>query len=307
MALGSERPFGRSIIKLAATAFLGRTRAHAHNAWPGLRLRLPEGGGGGGIMYRGLEIASLLPFSVMAAASGADIHVIGSGPSVMDNDLSAIGAGTAILLNGSIILIGDEISQPLAVAIEDERFVWRHFQLMRQKIAPECFCLFSVGVMRAICEIEPRWLDDKKIILIDDIRKPYAGRRRSAEELARYPFVLMSEDGTAGFSKEPWQGVFQGGSVVISALQFAVACGPERIGLFGIDISNADAPRFYEKSGQTAKSGVAGAKQRILTQVSLAKAAGEERGITLLNFSKVSALAELGLAYDRRFARPVDG
>lgn len=301
---GSDRPLRRSLVKLLGTVFLGKARAHAQNAWPGLSLRIPAGPGGvGKIAYRGRKIGPLLHPSVLRDEAGAEIFIIGSGPSIADVDLAALGPRTAILLNGAISLAGVQIGAPLAVAIEDERFVWRHFAMMREKIAGDAICLLSVAVLRAICEHDASFLAGRRVILIDDIRKPYRGRRREAGELAQLDFARLNADGSAGFSSDPGRGVFHGGSVVVSALQFAVFCAPERIGLFGIDITNADNPRFYETAGESAKSGVARAGKRILAHVALAIAVCRERGIELLNFSAVSALRECGLAYDDRYAR----
>lgn len=304
MAQLSERPLRRTAIKLLASLFLGKANAHAQNWWPGLALKVPKVPmESGQVLYRGERVAQLLHASALKADSGPQIFIIGSGPSVTENDISAIDSKTAILLNGAISLLGKEVQEALAVAIEDERFVWRHFDLMRSKIAAGTLCLLSVGVLRAICETDRHWLSDKRIILIDDIRKPYRAARRTASTLGGFDFVRLSEDKAAGFSEEPASGVFQGGSIVISALQFAIYCSPARIGLFGIDISNAASPRFYEKVGSMAKSGVAGAAPRILAHIAEAKQVCDERGIELLNFSKNSALRDCGIEYDSRYAK----
>lgn len=245
----------------------------------------------------------LLHPSELKEQAGDGIYIVGSGPSIKDNDMAAIPPGSAVLLNGAINLLGKEIARPLAVAIEDERFVWRHFPTMREKVPDGTTCLLSVGVIRAICEIDATWLVHKKVILIDDIRKPYRGRRRKRAALEALEFVSLSDDGESGFSHDPARGVFQGGSVAISALQFAVFCDPRRIGFFGFDISNSHAPRFYESLGETAKSGVARAKGRILSHVSVAADVCRAKGIELLNFSELSALREVGLAYDPRYAK----
>jgi hypothetical protein len=306
MTFSSERPLRRSLWKLAAQLVYGKRRAHAHNWLPSLGLAgMPGDAGGCSVTYRGKPVAQLSGIAALAERAGATIHIIGSGPSVAGNDLTRIGDDEAILLNGAISLIGAPIARPLAVAIEDERFVWRHFQLMRDKIAPSTLCLLSLGVMRALCEIEPLWLKGRTIVLIDDIRKPYAGDRRKLEQLRDLAFAVLSADGAAGLSLQPERGVFQGGSVAVSALQFALACKPKTLGLIGIDIANADQPRFYETTGQMAQSGIAGAEDRILRYFELARSVGAQNGTALVNLSPISALAKLGLAYDDRFAAGV--
>jgi hypothetical protein len=304
MKFGSDRPFRRSVIKIVASMALGKSKSHSHNAWPGLKLDVPRAAGASGaIHYQKRKMCMLLHPSELTTHEGDEINIVGSGPSIKDNDMAAVAAGSAILLNGAITLLNKEIERPLAVAVEDERFVWRHFPMMRDQIADGTICLLSVGVIRAICEIDASWLVHKKVILIDDIRKPYLGRRRNTADLERLDFVQLGDDGVSGFSHDPARGVCQGGSVAISALQFAVFCNPGRIGFFGLDISNAQAPRFYETPGETAKSGVARAEGRILSHVNLAKAICRSRGIELLNFSAISALCTCGLTYDARYAK----
>lgn len=298
----SKPPLWRKAVKLLVRPVRGPSFAHAYAWTPGLSLVKPAGGGDvGAIVYWGSRVGTLLHPEVLAKRAGAEIFVIGSGPSVTQTRVENTGPSTAILLNGAISLIGREIGTPLAVAVEDERFVWRHFDLMRAKIEADTLCLFSVGVIRAICELDHAWLADRRIILIDDIRKPYRVRRRSIAELAGIACATLSDDGVAGFSSDPSFGVFQGGSVAISVIQFAAYCRPRTIGLFGVDISNADRPRFYEKAGDTAKSGIAGAEERIVRHILLAHEVCRRKGIDLVNYSPVSALRGTAIGFDPRF------
>ena len=298
----SDRPLSRSLIKLGARLLLGRSRAHAQDWFPGLAIRqTPEGERE--VLYRGAGVAKLLGSAVLRGGEGGTVTIVGSGPSVALADLSRLERGSAILLNGAIHLIGDGIAAPLAVAIEDERFVFRHFELIREKIAGGQGLLLSVAAVRAICEHDVSWLSDKRVILIDDIRKPYGFSRRKDAALRALDFVRLDPTGAYGISLDPDRGVFQGGSVAVSALQFALAARPKTVGFIGVDIRNADWPRFYERAGAVAFSGIAGAEQRILGHIALTKAVAEDRGIRLVNFSPVSALAEIGVAYDGRLLR----
>ncbi len=215
--------------------------------------------------------------------------------------MTALDIGSAILLNGAVHLLGKG-QLPLAVAIEDERFIWRHFELLRDKIVSNTICLLSVQAIRAICERDPEWLTDKKIVLIDNIARPYGLRRRSNAELSRFDFVTTGRGGEDGISSAPDKGVFQGGSVAISAMQFLMACRPGLIGLFGIDISNADLPRFYETRNASAFSGIALAEARILGHFATALAVCSTRGITVECYSEKSALLTAGYQYSDRFS-----
>jgi hypothetical protein len=285
----------RRIMKLACQIFLGKRRAHYHSWLMSLSVQGRSGHSPGDAMWHGKRMLQLRRADALAARAGEAIVIIGSGPSVTGADLTNVPAHSAILLNGAISLIGTAIMEPLAVAIEDERFVWRHFAMIRDRIGAETLCLFSPGVLRALCELDAGWVCSRSVILIDDIRKPYGMPRRSRAALEAFDFVTLGED--AGFSSDPDRGVFQGGSVVISALQFALRSHARTIGFLGIDISNAQAPRFYETTGDVAFSGIAGAEKRILAHIALADAHARMTGVTLINHSPVSALKTIGLDY----------
>lgn len=296
----SDRPLSRSVIKLGARLLLGRDLAHLQDRFPGLSIELGEGRE---LHYRRQRIAALQDGGLLPEGMRERVTIVGSGPSVGGVDLSGLETSSAILLNGAIHLASGPIATPLAVAVEDERFVYRHFDLMRRKIVPGQACLFSVAALRAICEHDRGWLGDKRVILVDDVRKPYGLPRRTPRQIAALDFVRLDPTGEFGFSFQPDRGVFQGGSVAVSALQFAVAIAPASIGFIGIDIRNAAAPRFYEQPGQSAFSGIAGAEARILGHIALARDVAQERGIRLVNFSPVSALADIGIGFDDGLVR----
>lgn len=247
------------------------------------------------MLYRGHKIVDLLGMDALVKRAGSHILIIGSGPSAKAISPQAIPPLRALLLNGAISLLGEGLAQPLAIAIEDERFVWRHHEMVTRLVPSDVPMLLSPGAIRTLCDIDAAFLQGRPIILIDDLRKPYGHPRRDEAELRDLDDVTL-RDG-AGFSSAPAMGVFQGGSVVVSALQFALAAGAAEIGLIGVDISNADAPRFYEEQGSAAFSGVAGAEKRILDHIALARDEANKRGIRLVNHSPVSALRSIGLDY----------
>lgn len=296
----SDRPWSRHLIRTGIRLMFGGRRAHMQDWFPGLSIRTE--GDRRSLFYRGRLVTALLQTEALAVRAGRDIHIVGSGPSIRHMEMTRLPPCSAILLNGAIALAGKEIAAPLAVAIEDERFVFRHFFGLMQAVSPDTLCLLSISVMRAICERDPAWLSDKTVVPIDNILKPYGAVRRSFADLRHEDFVVLDGD-KAGISLEPDRGVFPAGSVAVSALQFVLACKPARIGFAGIDISNAAEPRFYEDGKVSAFSGVAGAERRILDHVALATDVGKREGIQFLNFSPVSALAKLGLTYDAYLAR----
>ena len=295
MILASDRPLSRQAIKLIARLLLGRRRAH-YNSWlPSLRIEGRAADALGHVIYRGSKVLDLRGTDILVRRAGPHILIVGSGPSVKDLSPDMLPPRRALLLNGAISLIGHGLAAPFAVAIEDERFVWRHFDMIARHVLPDVPLLLSPGVIRALCDKDAAFLHGRPVILIDDLRKPYGHPRRDVAELDSLGCAALR--GSAGFSAAPDKGVFQGGSVVVSALQFALATTATEVGFIGVDIANADAPRFYEQEGDAARSGVAGAERRILEHIALARDIAEYRGIRLVNHSRASALNSIGLDY----------
>lgn len=299
MTKRSNRPLTRSIVKIATRLFLGSDRAHFQDHIPGLVITSTQPART--IVYKGRQVGVLRSHNILGRGQAA-AYLVGSGPSIARCDMTELDIGSAILLNGAIYLLEKKCPRPMAVAIEDERFIWRHFDFLRDNVIADTICLLSVQVIRAICEREPAWLADKRIVLIDNIARPYGSCRRSSEELSRLDFVATGRDGGGGISFSPDKGIFQGGSVAISAMQFLIACRPSLIGLFGIDISNADLPRFYETKDQTAFSGIALAEARILGHFATALAVCAKQGIAVECYSEKSALLTAGYQYSDRFS-----
>lgn len=303
----SDRPLFRQMVKMGTRLLLGRSRAHVQDWFPGLKIEKAAAIKAGAAFYRGRKVVDLLSSDALSARAGEEINIVGSGPSIRGVDMARIPAQTAILLNGAISLARDEVKQPLAIAVEDERFIHRHFDMLRALVPGEAIFLLSVSAIRGICEKDSDFLSGRAVVLIDNIRRPYGDTYRSLDQACQIGAVLRDDARQAGISLKPDQGVFQAGSVAVSALQFALFCRPRRIGFFGIDISNAAAePRFYEEGqgGVTkgAFSGVARAEDSILAHFTLAQTVAAQRGIELLNFSPVSALSKIGLEYDGRYA-----
>jgi hypothetical protein len=287
-----RKPLYRRLIKLILSGLRGWS--HSHNWLPDFRIEANEAGPPARAIYRGRKVCDFGSSRLLCEVfKGSELFVIGSGPSVATACFDEVGPRSAILLNGACTLIGKRVQEPLAIAVEDERFIWRHFDLLREKTPAGTILLLSTGVIRAVCDIDADWLQRMRIILIDDIRKPYGKMQRSYGELRLVRGTRINEAEDAGFSIDPDIGVFQGGSVAISAIQFAAYCRPQIISLIGIDISNADQPRFYEREGQTAPSGIKRSQDRILRHVALAREVCETSGTRLRSLSPISLLNQL--------------
>lgn len=286
----SDTPFHRKLVKVAFQVFAGRANRHRYVMWPGLDMtdeQAPK--------WRGRPVASRCIRSLPDGL--AEITIIGSGPSVASLHLERLPEGAAIFLNGAIALAHG--SAPLAIACEDERFVWRHRDLFYQ--APrDCIWMLSPAVMRCLLERDGTVLDGLTILPIIDLLKPphHPRRRLDDPEIAS----LLRETARAALSTDPATGTIPVGTVAFSVLQHALAAKPALIGLAGIDLSNAHLPRFNETADNTAFSGIVTALDRILAHFQIARDVAPQNGVALECYSPVSALLDISYPYSDRLS-----
>ena len=279
----SDRPLSRRLVRMAFQA-LRPGRAHGQDLWPGLRIE------GDRVLWRGTELLRLENWAAILPAGGA-LEIVGSGPSLKDQAVERLRA--PLLLNGAATL-ADRV-KPLAVMVEDERFIFRHADMVLD-LPGEVPLLLSPAALRALCAAGADRLRGRRIALVEDIRRPRGGAKRALSDPALKDVLIRGD--RAALSLEPARGVVIAGTVAYSAVQLALAAGAERILLAGIDLGNAAAPRFYERAGDTAPSGLEAGQERILAHFALARRVAEKRGVALACASPVSALLGLGIPYD---------
>ncbi|MEP9388921.1 glycosyl transferase [Mesorhizobium sp. KR9-304] len=293
-----NRPPRRYLARLYCLLRYGWANAHAEEWWPDLELTRPGAAGDGAILHRGRLVAPLLPYP--AAGGIAEIVVVGSGPSLARQARERIPIASALLLNGAIHLIAEGAPRPLGVVVEDERFVWRHWRLLAATVPPGTHCYLSTSVIRSLCETAPDWLASQQVHHLDFLHRPYGRRRPDTAELRRLPFLRWSNDGKSAISLAPQKGLMPAGSVAATAAQLALSFGPSRIGLAGIDLTNAGKPRFYETDGDQAMSRLGAARARILAALRIFRDECARQAIVLENYSPASRLAEIGIPYVAR-------
>lgn len=211
--------------------------------------------------------------------------IVGSGPTIRDMDLAALPSRTCVLLNGAISLM--PAVRPFALVIEDRRFVDRHWDELRAKLPGVPVLVASGEVLSAIAERAPDLLvgaDAPTVLFNDNLAKPVGQRRRD-------------KDVRTNFSLAPHTGSKRGGSVAVTAMQWAVHWRAETIGFAGVELWNANAPRFYERDGDVARSGIVRAQARILEHIAAGRDEAARRGTNVVNHSPGSALAEIGIPF----------
>lgn len=285
----SDRPLGRSVIRLGALA-LGRSRAHRQDLWPGLSIDRDASIA----IWRGRPLCQLVPVSSVVQQGRDLIAIVGSGPSLAAQHPERLPPGSAILLNGATSLSAR--LSPLGVIVEDERFVFRHHAMLAE-LPGGVPLMLSPAALRALAERAPSLLrDGRPVALVDNLAKPVNAARRLLDDPALDH--LLVRDADAAMSRQPDQGVVITGTVAFSALQAALAAHPAEVLLAGIDLGNAEQPRFYEAAGSTAPSGLAKGLPRILAGFALAlqHTNGTRVGCT----SPVSELLRIGYPRDPR-------
>lgn len=283
----SDRPWSRKLVRLGFQ-LLGREQAHRQDTWPSLTIDRTAGRA----LWRGQPLVLLSDPSDIIPRGLPNITVVGSGPSLRGQHIEAIGDQRAIMCNGAASLT-DRIL-PLAVAVEDERFVFRHHAMLA-KLSKDIPVMLSPAAMRAWAERDTASLQGRRVVLINNLGKPVGGRRRSLAD----PILddTLIRDGPVSLSRKPEEGVVITGTVAFTALQFALAAAPEHILLAGIDLNNDAMPRFYE-SDDRAKSGLTAGLSRILDGFSLALDHATRQGVIIECSSPVSALLALGYDLD---------
>ena len=293
-----DTPLSRRLVNLVFQLTHSRATRHHFTTWPGLHIA--RKGAAVTIRYRGQPIGAEM---LTGLPSGlAEITVIGSGPSLKGQAVGRLPQGSAILLNGTLALV-DQI-QPLAIAIEDERFVWRHPALI--DAAPkDCIWMLSSSVIRALLQRDTTALKHRRLILIEDLLKPAGGTRRSLKSPEIQPILRRNAKG-ARLSLRPNLGCIPAGTIAYPVLQFALAARPALLGLAGIDLGNAHSPRFNETPGHTAFSGIVNALDRILPAFDLGRLVVTQAGIALACYSPVSELLKIDYPYSARLDPAAD-
>jgi hypothetical protein len=295
-----NRPARRYAARFYCLVRYGHSHAHAEDWWPNLRLVKAVGEGKAGrIVYRGRAIAPVTAYP-RSLEGISELIVVGSGPSLASQAVDRVPIESALLVNGAIHLLNNSGRRPFGVVIEDERFVWRHWQALFCTVPPQTDCYFSTSVIRALCEISPEWLASQSVHHLDFVHRPHGNKRPDGLRLRSLPFLRWSDDGKAAISLSPESGLMPAGSVAGSAAQLALSLAPPRIGLAGIDLTNTSRPRFYESDADKAMSRIDAASERILATFSIIRDECARRGIVLENYSPVSRLAEIGVPYVSR-------
>lgn len=298
--LRTNRPLNRYWTRFYYQLRGGSAWSHASDWMPGLSLEKPSSDGSPGtVSFRGTVLAPLFPYPA-PQHNRDELVIVGSGPSLREQARDRIPISSALLVNGAITLLEASDLKPFAILVEDERFIWRHRQMLIELVPSETDCYFSTPVLRALAETMPEWLATQRLHHLDFVHRPYNLPRRNHDAQRELAYLKWADDGKTAISLSPEKGIVPAGSVAVSAMQLALALKPARIGFAGIDLNNSTQPRFYETENATAMSRIAAAQKTILAALDLAIKQAENQSITVENYSPASALNDIGTPYSPR-------
>ncbi len=276
--------------------------AQRHNAvlWPFVSVQRDAAGRLAGCVVRGAQGPETLPLDTVTRGLDTPAHLILSGPSVAQIDYGQCRLDAVMGVNGSIALTERYPGLRFHYYVMlDAGFVRRRRDLVARVLSLDLLLFATPEVYRWIAFLfDPRQVRCK-IALFEEVhqraRQPRAEPDALARELgADADLVLFDAHNpyhAHGFSLDPARGVFGGGTVAYTALQFLAWLGARTVYLHGLDLSTQAGPRFYERDGQSLPTALdrqfAG---HIEPAFRRAGALLRARGVTVYNLSEASRL-----------------
>jgi len=204
-----------------------------------------------------------------------EIFIVGAGPSIKKQKLEILKERQTALLNGSITLIKEYGLKPAFIAIIDSNFCIKRGEML--KLIPNGSRLvLSYSAMKEIALYYPETIKNNRIFLI--------------MQMHDWKHAYLSDKGYEIFDNFDY-GFLDSGSVMNLAIQTAAMKRIKNIYLAGLDIGNANEPRFYENKTDKMKSGLLkDYETKILPFMKLASKWTKDHGIKMFNCSPVSKL-----------------
>lgn len=218
-----------------------------------------------------------------------DIFIVGSGPSINTQNLALLRNKKVIFLNGSIIIAKKYNILPFCLIIMDSTFIINRQNIIKE-IPPKIPLILSLSVIKALYYFMPQILKEHPVFLIENPLEPYNGTKKKISDLDKKYFYI-SKAGDSAFSLKPSAGLYNGGTVMSNAIQIAFYAGFKRIFLLGLDIGNANQPRFYENNKNKIKCGLLNDYEtEILPFMKATRELAEIKGISIYNCSPITKL-----------------
>lgn len=239
------------------------------------------------------------------------VQIIASGPSITDLAFAALKDRATIFVNGSISLLAEHTFNHIAgYVISDARFIHHRPEIFRDyyngqplyatlavfealAIAHPDIMLTHHQVMRIICPVDRYWSVQANRSWLSKLtfKRRRLNKKRPLADFADHPSLVVDSDHkpAIGVSRDVTDGFVEAGTVAYVAAQLAFSRQASEIHLYGIDLLNANQPRFYENSGNSAPCKLDKAiTDRIVPSFDLLAQVYKECGVMVYNHSPIS-------------------
>jgi len=250
----------RPVSKLLRYTYrYSHSRAMRHNQaiWPLVSVQRDENARLQACRIRGTSYSpALIDLDQEPRYPGQTSHLILSGPSVAEIDYSKLSLGHVMGVNGSISLQARYPDLRFDYyAILDTGFMSRRRHLVDQILSQDLLLLLTPEAVMWIALHVPAERIACRLAVFEEVHQRTMLPRPAPAELAGQlrddPDLILFDAHRPvhahGFSLDVRRGLFGGGTVAYSALQFLVWLGFQRIYIHGLDMKDAaNKPRFYE-------------------------------------------------------------
>lgn len=180
------------------------------------------------------------------------VFIIGSGPSIISQDLKKIKSENVIFLNGACSLLKTLEFRKSLLVITDDSFVVNRIGLLKEVIEIikkrriELNMAVSLRVLRNLLFYEIFPNQYLNFFLFEEI-----SQELDKEECSVYDKKGVLKQNLLNnflFGNINQTGAFHCGTVMSAAIQISAFLGYKNVYLMGFDLGNSDKPRFYEKN-----------------------------------------------------------
>lgn len=255
------------------------------------------------------QIAIIDPDWDFANLEKTQVNILASGSSINSANLTKISQQPCIFVNGSIELMGTyDFTQPVAYVITDPRFIRHNLAILQSRYHGEFRLYLTQAVLEKLAETAPTVIEQyhHNLHLIYSVERPitqasthffakiltkWQNKKRPLTDVIHHPqFVIERRNETMiGVSLDIRHGFIEAGTVAFVATQLAYSLGFNQIDLYGVDLINANEPRFYENSQNSAPSKLEPAiYNRIVPSFDLLANIYQKNGVMVYNHSPIS-------------------
>lgn len=260
--------------------------SHNKNLWPYFKVeRKPTGA----IQNVYFKKAKLNNVELDVAERNKPLLIMASGPSVKHIDNTFFDDYFDYMgVNGSCAMEGVNFRWYVII---DRNFIIKRLDLVRKMVAqPDLILFCPCKCLESICSLIP-WAHIRcqfKVIevITQHHLQPFLGEKSP---------VLPNANGYhwaegMGFSDDVQRAVFDYGTVAYPALQIACALGYKKIYLAGLDMTQFNAPRFYEQANDVLSTQLERNFDTIVKSFTVAKSYCDQNNIEVVNLSPQSAV-----------------